>query len=203
MHVATTRITTTTTAKNIKTCQEESGQLDMCNHCTTCWNVFFSFFLINRAHAGATWQAAQPKGGQKQCTTSCPIFPATCCPLPAACCLLPGHQQQIATWTHSPQPDLTQVGIVLGSRTFRISNSRFLPRSLSALCCVLSTFISSNHTVALPDIGNNPMQTTVVMVKHKLNVGYKTEWALRDRRQIICDRKGSSIVHFIWYSYVN
>lgn len=167
MHVATTTKTTKNPSeKHQNFCQQESGQLDMCKHCTTCWNVFSFLFLINRTPSLLQHgRRHNPKAARKTMHNQLPHF--ACHMLPALSVARPPADLQPGP-EHSPQQDQT----LPSQRQVRFSNSRSWLDLW--LLCVLSTFISSNHTVVLPDIGNNPMQTTVVMLKHKLNVGYKT-----------------------------
>lgn len=169
MHVATTTKTTKIPAKNIKTFANRNQVNWTCASIVQLVEMFFHFFFsfFNKSHAvaAATWQAAQPKGGQKN--NAQPVAPF-CLPhaARAVCCQATSRSQP------GPEHSLQQDQTLPSQRQVRFSYSR----SWLDLCLlyVLSTFISSNHTVVLPDIGNNPMQTTVVMLKHKLNVGYKT-----------------------------
>lgn len=83
MHVATTTKTTKNPSeKHQNFCQQESGQLDMCKHCTTCWNVFSFLFLINRTPSLLQHgRRHNPKAARKTMHNQLPHF--ACHMLPA------------------------------------------------------------------------------------------------------------------------
>lgn len=143
---------------------------------------FFIFLFFNKSRA--RW--CNMAGGitQRRPETMHNQLPHFACHmLPVACCLL-SVARPPADRNLDPQPTATATrsypvwhksasDLVLGLFAFLIHVS-WLDRCL--LCSVCSQLLFPLIIqLQLPDIGNNPIETTVVMLKHKLNVGYKTE----------------------------